>query len=490
MAFGVTAQGFVTKRLADIKVEVEDALKDTFGAGVNLDAREPLGQLVGIFSERESLLWEMAQALYNSQYPDTAEGVNLDNVVAITGITRNQKTKSTVEAYLFGTAATVVPAGSIASVDGNPDARFVTDQNYVIQPAVNEVQKITWSAVPDTGSFAITFDGDETAILPFNANNAAIEAALEGLASLSDVTVTGSFAAGHTITFQGADGGIDQPLMSVTSNTLEAVSIPVTGPVTVLTPGAPARVLASMTAETAGPVQAPANSLTVIETPISGWDSISNPLDAEVGNDIETDAELRARRAATVEKAGAATTEAIRSDLLDLEGVVAALIFENRSMVVDIAGRPAKSFECVVQGGDDTEIAQSIFDNKPAGIETFGTTTENITDSQGFVVPIKFSRPTPVLIWLELDLTTDASFPLDGIDQVKAAIITYGLTLGLGDDVIVYPKLVGALDQIAGILDVVVRIGTAMNPTLDDNIVIALQEIADFDTSRMTVIEL
>src|SRR5260221_13941560 len=50
-------------------------------------------------------------------------------------------------------------------------------------------------------------------------------------------------------------------------------------------------------------------------------------------------------------------------------------------------GRPPKSFEAVVQGGSDDDIANQIWLTKPAGIETFGNVNNGngvpITDSQG-----------------------------------------------------------------------------------------------------------
>lgn len=383
MSFGVTVDGFVTKRLADIKLEIETTLKATFGAGINLSAESPLGQLVGIFAEREANLWELAEGVYNSAYPDTAEGVGLDNAVALIGLARQGETYSTVSADLEGDPATLIPQGSIVSVDGDPDARFVLDQD-------------------------VTLDG-----------------AGEG---------TGAF-----------------------------------------------------TAESAGAVAAPAASLTVIETPVAGWDTVTNPLDAEIGDEVETDSELKIRRAASIQRAGAGTAEAIRSDLLAVDGVTAALVFENTTEVTDGFGRPAKSFEAVVEGGTDADIAQVIWDDKPAGIATYGTETVVVTDSQGFDHDVKFSRPTTVDIWVELDLTTTAAYPVNGDDLVKAAVLAYGDALSLNDDVIVYPSLVAALAAVPGIIDVVVRVGTAVNPTLDDNVEIDTFEVASFDTSRIEV---
>jgi len=51
MAFGVTSEGFKAKRLADIKTELETSFQNVFGNNINLDARGPFGQIIGIMAE-------------------------------------------------------------------------------------------------------------------------------------------------------------------------------------------------------------------------------------------------------------------------------------------------------------------------------------------------------------------------------------------------------------------------------------------------------
>ena len=127
MSFGLSSEGFSAKRLADIASEIDEILKSTFGPGINTLPQSLFGQLKGIFAERESFLWELAEAVYNSQYPDGAEGTSLDNVGAITALTRLPALKSRIEGQaLFGTLSTSIPAGTIFSVSGNSNARFVT----------------------------------------------------------------------------------------------------------------------------------------------------------------------------------------------------------------------------------------------------------------------------------------------------------------------------------------------------------------------------
>jgi uncharacterized phage protein gp47/JayE len=96
MAFGITDAGFVKKRLEDIAAETTTDFQDQFGPAFDLDPRTPEGQIKSILDERISTIWELMEAVYFSQYPDTSEGINLDNAVALTGITRKAATFSTI----------------------------------------------------------------------------------------------------------------------------------------------------------------------------------------------------------------------------------------------------------------------------------------------------------------------------------------------------------------------------------------------------------
>lgn len=381
MTYGVTAAGFIRKRLADVKAEMEQAYRDTFGNGVDLSEASPFGQMIAIHSEREALLWELAEDVYNSQYPDTATGVSLDNAIAFTGHRRKGKTKSRVQATFTGTPETNIPKDFVVYVDGNPSARFLTE-----------------------GPLTIGVGG----------------------------TVTGW-----------------------------------------------------MVAAEAGAVQAPAGSLTEIETPLAGLDSVTNNEAADVGEEIEEDAALKQRRNESLARSGDATSDAIRADVLAVNGVTTCTVLNNRTMETNENGQPPKSFWVIVQGGDDEAIARAIFDSMPAGIQPYGDVLIDVEDSEGTLHEVGFSRPFDLDIYLELDLTVDSSFP--GADVVKAAIMDFGESLELGEDVVVFPQLVGALADIPGILDVVIRIGTAAEPTTDDNIPVSEFQRATFALDRIEV---
>ena len=73
MTFGLTPQGFKSKRLADIKADLENQLLAEFGE-INLDPQSLFGQQIGVYSKVLADLWENMEDVYFSQYPNSAEG--------------------------------------------------------------------------------------------------------------------------------------------------------------------------------------------------------------------------------------------------------------------------------------------------------------------------------------------------------------------------------------------------------------------------------
>lgn len=613
--YGLTAQGLKIKRLADVKDELENDFRGTYGAGVDVDARRPIGQFIGIFSERESLFWELLQQIYLQRYPDYAEGVQFDEVAKFANLTRLGATYSQVAVRAFGTLATIIPAGSFISVEGNAEARFATDAEITIGAGQNSVQRVSFASLPSSGAFTLVYDGTATgSITGATVDAAAIKAALEALADIDEVTVTdATLDAGSALAFDiefiGDNAESAQPLLEIGANTLAAqtkyrvttvadvagslnnkyfifaygnnltagVWFNVSGAGVVpagalaqdtqievaistgATAGAVATALrAALAAQTlivdsaaventnevafsiveeievsdiqaantgftvevdqvgedvgdlvpaiteeqeglspygdgtataveAGEVQAPAGSLTVIETTVSGWDTVTNPTDAEVGREIETTAEFKLRRKEEIGSTGRATKNAIKAALLQVEDVEDAVVYSNRTLVTDGDGVPGKSVRAVVLGGSNQDIGETLFDSVAAGIGFFGSQTVNVIDDDGFTQPVAFDLASEIDIYVEVDLLVTTAFPQNGVALVRAAILGYGESLTMGDSVIVFPYLIGSFGSVAGITGVTIRIGTAANPTLDDNITIAADEIARFDSGRIEI---
>ncbi len=245
-------------------------------------------------------------------------------------------------------------------------------------------------------------------------------------------------------------------------------------------------------AESTGPVVALAGTLIVIAEPVVGWNDVSNPADATEGDNVESDVALRIRREEELARAGSSTVDAIRADVAQVKDVISVNVFENTTLLVDANGLPGKSFEAVIFDGvaptaDDDEIAQAIWDSKPAGIEAFGSESGTATDTQGVDHIINFSRATVKNVFIEFNLTTE--IPPFVLVDLKQAVADFGdKTQGIGDDVILSAYCVPVFG-VPGVIDLVGTTAGFVTPTDGSaNLPIGPREIADLDTSRITVI--
>lgn len=93
----------------------------------------------------------------------------------------------------------------------------------------SEVQTVGLGAAT-AGTVTVTFDGETTAAIAFNATAATVQAALEALSNLNsgDVTVTGGPLPGvMTLTFAGARAGANVPEVTVTPTGLTGGTVTV-----------------------------------------------------------------------------------------------------------------------------------------------------------------------------------------------------------------------------------------------------------------------
>ena len=121
--YGLTPQGFNTPRLANVKQFLEDDFVASIG-DVNTDPQSVAGQLIGIFAKVYADLWENLEDVYFSQYPNSAAGSSLDNVVQLNGITRLPATQTSVVATCDGLEGTFIPANSLARIPSTGDTFY------------------------------------------------------------------------------------------------------------------------------------------------------------------------------------------------------------------------------------------------------------------------------------------------------------------------------------------------------------------------------
>ncbi len=436
---GLTVDGFVPKTLLELKEELEAAWRAEFGTNVELDPNSPDAQIIGIIADRLAELWELLQAVYSSQDPDKAVGQALDAVCAITGTQRDAAVNSTVVITATGDDGTILLTGREASVAVTGD-RFITIEDATLA-LVDDWLALTGYAVGDR-----VHNDDRIYQCTDDGVSAASGGPTGESSAITDGTVTWRFI------------GEGEAAADIEAESVEE-----------------------------GAISGASGTITVIETPVSGWTDVNNMEDAELGSEVEEDDDLRAKREFELAAAGAGTVPAIRADILKVDGVTAAFVFKNDTSVTDADGRPPHSVEAVVEGGDDQDIGESLFRNVSAGILPFGTETVQVVDSQGFEWDVSFSRPDSIDIWIEVDVVKDPLvFPVDGEDQIIAAIVDDEDNHPIGKDVKA-SRIISRIFQIPGVLDVTSALVDDNASPVTTSVTIGPRQRADFDTSRVEV---
>ena len=172
-----------------------------------------------------------------------------------------------------------------------------------------------------------------------------------------------------------------------------------------------------------------ADTITTITNPgsVAGITAVTNPAAFTGGRERETDEEFRDRYYASVDYAGGVNADSLRAALLqNVDGIMEAKVFENDTDDVDDYGLPPHSIEAVVYGGLDSDIAQIIYKELGAGIQTTGQKVVEVITASGATKAIHFNRPHPVPVYVKVvGLSTSGDFPHDGVDQLRAAIVAY-----------------------------------------------------------------
>ena len=184
-----------------------------------------------------------------------------------------------------------------------------------------------------------------------------------------------------------------------------------------------------------GAVPAAPGSITIMNTPTRGWQSVTNPGSATVGRPVERDEQLRDRQTKSVALPSRTVLSGIVGAVALLDGVTRLQPYENDTDVTDANGLPPHSISLVVDGGDAAAIASTIALKKTPGAGTYGTTTEIVVDSYGISRPIHFFRPTEVEVYVHIVLKALTGYTQDTGDRIRAQVVNYINALAIGAEV-------------------------------------------------------
>jgi len=492
MTWGVIDTGFLKKALSDIQTEVQTGLKEKISTHLNFLPSSVIGQITGIFDDKLRELWDVAESVYRSLHPDYATRDALDQIMAYTGVLRlaSGKTRVNLDRLLLEDATTI-PAGYMVSI-GDSGTQFVTLEAVVNATGFTDLFSVLAESTEygDLPAHSGSVDTIKTGVAGWTAKAAMkcthVEPYAVGemmLSLYSDVgNETFSFAAGGPYTA----AQIVAVIMATAVN-LEAVDADGYLLVFSNTDGEGSSIRA------AEHFVYPPDANEIFEFPSIAVTGM-NSEDGDPGRDIESDHDARLRREELLAASGCGTSAAIKAALIELSFVNDAKVYENEHDIVENE-IPPHSIECLLDfdatgtGDEEQEIVDTIWGNKGAGIGTWGNQSGLATDVEGTEHTVRYSIPTEVPIYFSYEVQVETSeFPLDGDDQIKAAVLALGNTLLLSEDVIAIKFQAEPL-SIAGVYDVIdFHLSIHATPDGTTNIIIGAREKATFDIDNIDVV--
>ena len=434
--YGVTDKGFVLKRLDAIMDEVHSDLTEGFGVDTRLYKPTFLNTLVTSFCSQIATLWETAQDSYYAKYPATATGVNLDNALQYSNVRRKKKTHSVYALHCTGIDGTVVPKDTGVATDTNPEIKLTAAEEFTIERSSCNKAVVKVAAI-EVASYTISIG---EVIYTYSNTSAAA----------SNVDILKGIAA--TMTDKEYTVSVDEENASLSiedtkterSNVIELSDNLTTESVTTI---------ASFNTVDYGEVTIPDGVVCKFTDNVSGFESVSNALTPTYGSLEETDEELRHSYIAKLSHLSTAMLTSISAQILnEVTGVESVQGYENDTDTIDSDGLTPHSIEMVVEGGENYSIAKAILDTKACGIGTNGDVSVDVTSDNGDIIPIKFSRPTYLYLWLKIVLHgTKAKMPADYESIISDAVMDSCEELGVGDELYIQTLLDDIYDNVAGV---------------------------------------
>ena len=178
---------------------------------------------------------ELSPAAVGGNFTLTYSGQTTGNIAWNASAATVQSALEALSNIGVGDVAVTGSAGGIWTVTfqgalGGTNVSEMTGSPGTLIGAVNEKQEVRLFNAGG-GTFTLTYDGQTTGNIAYNASAATVQTALEALSNIGsgDVTVTGSSGGPWTIEYTGANAGLDVPL--------------ITGDPSILTPATPSGTL-------------------------------------------------------------------------------------------------------------------------------------------------------------------------------------------------------------------------------------------------------
>lgn len=477
--YGVTEKGFVLKRADTIMDEIHTDLTEGFGIDTRLSDSSFLDVLVTTFVGQIANLWETAQDSYYSKYPATSNGLNLDHAVQYGGIRRTPNKRTCYPLHCTGDDGSYIREEAIVATNTMPEVRlYSADEFQITRDAFNSVS-VSVAAVQPGGVYSVTINGSQYSYSNVDGTADDILAGLKAAITTTEYLIT----LGDTESVL-----IIEDTVKTRSNTLVLSENLTTSSVTVI---------ANFLTQEYGKITLPYGIITKMINNISGFTAVVNKLEPTYGRKAESDIELRQSYIAKSALRSNTMIDSIVAELLNnIANVESASGYENDTDVVDSRGLPPHSVEIIVEGGDNTEIAEAILKRKAGGIQTHGSVVVNVPGNYGDTIPVRFNRPEYLYTWLKVILHGSSDkLPTNYVSLATMSIVEDGSQMVAGTNLLTQLLNDGIYAEVAGITYVEIKTAYSTDKSYvpkaadykQENIIVTSRQKVLIDETRIEV---
>lgn len=184
-------------------------------------------------------------------------------------------------------------------------------------------------------------------------------------------------------------------------------------------------------AELMGKIEPVLMTINNIVTPQLGVIEVNNnSAPQQIGNEEESDVDLLKRFKNTFALGGIGAFNNIKSALLNIDNVVSVDGENNGTNETSFNGTPPHSVWLIVEGGEDDEVAETIYKTLGSGCGMRGETLINVIDVYGVANLIKFDRPIIQNYYVKFRITNKNDYSYNINDLKEYLVNNYVLKLG------------------------------------------------------------
>ncbi len=404
----LTSTGLTIEQLSDIISDLTTGYISIYGADINLESNTPDGQMMNIYATALEDNLELLQVVYNSFSLTNAFGVQVDNLVALNGIQRQNGTYTI--AYVEITVAQALTLTGMDALTSNPNASV-----FQLSDNTGNVYQLQTT---------YSFSGTGTVSLAFQAQNIGQTLTTANTITTILTPITGVTSANNPTTANDIIGTNEETDIQVKVRQANSFQLAATGP---------ADTLRAQLLNTAGVIDAfvpenDANSVVNGLPPNGIWTIVNAPsvADSVIAQVIYSKKPAGCAQLFTTTQNGTTTSGAATiTGLSSTSGMVAG-------MVVSGTGIPSGSIISAVNSATEITINNNATSSGTVSVTVAtnsyvaSAVSYNITRPAGNIFTAWWSNAVSQPLYISFQI-----LPINGVDQFNTTTLATSLAAAL-----------------------------------------------------------